>query len=114
MQTIFYFMGNIETVNRIQYQRKFIRVPDGGTLAVNFCSPPNVTDLSPIAVVLHGLTTGSHEHYIWALMTELTNVSFRAVVVNARGCTGSPLTSSQLYHGGTTDDLRCALLYIRP
>ncbi|CAE6510716.1 unnamed protein product [Rhizoctonia solani] len=113
LQTIFCSMGNFEAVDRIQYQRKFIRVPDGGTLALDFCAAPNVTDHSPIAVVLHGLTGGSHEHYIRALMTELTGKCFRAVVVNARGCAGSPLTSSQLYHGGTTDDLRYALLYIR-
>ncbi|KDN51239.1 hypothetical protein RSAG8_00868, partial [Rhizoctonia solani AG-8 WAC10335] len=93
--------------------RKFIRIPDGGTLALDFCAAPNATDLSPIAVVLHGLTGGSHEHYIRALMTELTSTGFRAVVVNARGCAGAPLTSAQLFHGGTTGDLRHALLYIR-
>ncbi|KAJ1308893.1 hypothetical protein OPQ81_004580 [Rhizoctonia solani] len=115
LQTIFCSMGNFETVDRIKYQRKFIRVPDGGTLALDFCAAPNATDTSPIAVVLHGLTGGSHEHYIRALMTDLTSTStgFRAVVVNARGCAGSPVTSPQLYHGGTTDDLRYALLYIR-
>ncbi|CAE6492095.1 unnamed protein product [Rhizoctonia solani] len=113
LQTIFCSMGNFEAVDRIQYQRKFIRIPDGGTLALDFCAAPNVTDLSPIAVVLHGLTGGSHEHYIRALMTELTSTGFRAVVVNARGCAGAPLTSAQLFHGGTTGDLRHALLYIR-
>ncbi|CCO28191.1 hypothetical protein BN14_02184 [Rhizoctonia solani AG-1 IB] len=115
MQTIFCSMGNFETVDHIQYQRKFIRVSDGGTIALDFCAAPNTTDLSPIAVVLHGLTGGSHEHYIRALMTDLTsaNVGFRAVVVNGRGCAGAPVTSPQLYHGGTTDDLRHALLYIR-
>ncbi|KAH7343543.1 Alpha/Beta hydrolase protein [Rhizoctonia solani] len=115
LQTIFCSMGNFEAVDRVRYQRKFIRVPDGGTLALDFCAAPNATELSPIAVVLHGLTGGSHEHYIRALMTDLTSAStgFRAVVVNGRGCAGSPVTSPQLYHGGTTDDLRHALLYIR-
>jgi predicted alpha/beta-fold hydrolase len=95
--------------------RKLIRVPDNGTLALDFCAAPNVTETSPVAVILHGLTGGSHEHYIRALLTDLTSpaVGFRAVVVNARGCAGAPVTSPQLYHGGTTDDLRRALLYIR-
>ncbi|KAF8743410.1 LNS2 protein, partial [Rhizoctonia solani] len=115
MQTVFCSMGNFEAVDRIQYQRKFIRVPDGGTIALDFCAASGATDVSPIAVVLHGLTGGSHEHYIRALMTDLTsaNAGFRAVVVNGRGCAGAPVTSPQLYHGGTTDDLRHALLYIR-
>ncbi|CAE6417695.1 unnamed protein product [Rhizoctonia solani] len=115
MQTVFCSMGNFEAVDRIQYQRRFIRVPDGGTIALDFCAASGATDVSPIAVVLHGLTGGSHEHYIRALMTDLTsaNAGFRAVVVNGRGCAGAPVTSPQLYHGGTTDDLRHALLYIR-
>lgn len=101
--------------NNLWKFRKFIRIPDGGTLALDFCAAPNATESSPIAVVLHGLTGGSHEHYIRALLTDLTSpaVGFRAVVVNARGCAGAPVTSPQLYHGGTTDDLRRALLFIR-
>ncbi|KAG9080685.1 hypothetical protein FRC06_006257, partial [Ceratobasidium sp. 370] len=107
--------GNFENVDQIQYERKLIRAPDNGTLALDFSAAPNVTESSPVAVILHGLTGGSHEHYIRALLTDLTSpaVGFRAVVVNARGCAGAPVTSPQLYHGGTTDDLRCALLYIR-
>ncbi|KAG8726417.1 hypothetical protein FRC12_023415, partial [Ceratobasidium sp. 428] len=114
LQTIFCSAGNFENVDQIQYERKLVRVPDGGTLALDFAAP-NATETSPIAVILHGLTGGSHEHYIRALIAELTSLTagFRAVVVNARGCAGTPVTSSQLYHGGTTDDLRCALLYIR-
>ncbi|KAG9128265.1 hypothetical protein FRC07_001906 [Ceratobasidium sp. 392] len=114
-QTIFCSAGNFENIDQIRYERKLIRVPDNGTLALDFSAAPNVTETSPIAVILHGLTGGSHEHYIRALLTDLTSsaVGFRAVVVNARGCAGAPVTSPQLYHGGTTDDLRCALLYIR-
>ncbi|QRV87872.1 alpha/beta hydrolase family protein [Ceratobasidium sp. AG-Ba] len=115
LQTIFCSMGSFENVDRIQYERKLIRVPDNGTLALDFAASPNATENSPIAVILHGLTGGSHEHYIRALLTDLTSpaVGFRAVVVNARGCAGAPVTSPRLYHGGTTDDLRCALIYIR-
>ncbi|OBZ76921.1 hypothetical protein A0H81_03461 [Grifola frondosa] len=36
----------------------------------------------------------------------------RAVVINFRGCAGTPVTSDQLYHCGTTDDARQALMYI--
>jgi predicted alpha/beta-fold hydrolase len=107
-----YYVIPTHTTN---FFRKLIRVPDGGTLALDFCAAPNVNNCSPIAVVLHGLTGGSHEHYIRALISDLTSADagFRAVVVNARGCAGAPVTSPQLYHGGTTNDLRHALLYIR-
>jgi len=39
-------------------------------------------------------------------------LGYRAVVVNFRGCAGVPLTSPRLYSGGTTDDIRVALMYI--
>ncbi|KAG8740273.1 hypothetical protein FRC10_004528 [Ceratobasidium sp. 414] len=92
----------------------FEPVPDNGALALDFTAASNVAESSPVAVVLRGLTGGSHEHYIRALLADLTSpaVGFRAVIVNARGCAGAPVTSPRLYHGGTTDDLRCALLYI--
>ncbi|EPQ51965.1 hypothetical protein GLOTRDRAFT_12169, partial [Gloeophyllum trabeum ATCC 11539] len=37
---------------------------------------------------------------------------FRAVVLNSRGCNGCPVTSPKLYHAGTTDDIRSAVLWI--
>lgn len=57
-----------------------------------------------------GLTGGSHESYIRAVVTQAIKPKsegghgMRAVVMNFRGC-GYPsvLTSNQLYHGGYTD-----------
>jgi hypothetical protein len=75
-------------------------------------------DDAPILVVLHGLTGGSHESYVRAILAPASTpvsqggLGYRGVVVNFRGCAGVPLTSPQLYSAGHTEDLRVALLYI--
>jgi len=68
--------------------------------------------------VLHGLTGGSYESYVRAVLApacapiETNGLGYRGVVVNFRGCAGVPLTSPQLYSAGHTDDLRQALFFI--
>ena len=57
---------------------------------------------------------GSHESYIRSVVTALQATGkWRVVVPNYRGC-GYPavLTSSALYHGGLTTDLRAVLLFL--
>ncbi|HEV7738325.1 MAG TPA: hypothetical protein VGO47_13255, partial [Chlamydiales bacterium] len=77
----------------------------------------------PILVVLHGLTGGSHENYVRAILSSVVpntsngGLGMRGVVLNFRGCTyfkiqkawswtlahdfpgaESPLLSKKLYH----------------
>ena len=55
-------------------------------------------------VVAHGLTGGSHEAYVRAVLANVTpntdagGLGFRAVVLNFRGCNGSPVVTPRLYH----------------
>ena len=64
---------------------------------------PNET----IVVIAHGLTGGSHEHYVRAAVSVLTTpissggLAARAVVMNFRGCNDSPVTTPRLYHVST-------------
>ncbi|THH05238.1 hypothetical protein EW145_g4942 [Phellinidium pouzarii] len=98
-----------------------LRLKDGGTLGVDATPPGHdrvVPDNTPIIVVLHGLTGGSHEAYVRAILAQAVKpkkeggLGYRGIVVNFRGCAGVPLTSGQLYSAGHTDDLRQALVYI--
>ncbi|KAF9053936.1 AB-hydrolase YheT [Hymenopellis radicata] len=78
----------------------------------------NRYDETPIVVVLHGLTGGSHESYVRGILSkacapiETGGLGYRGVVVNFRGCAGTPMTAQQLYSAGWTEDLRQALMYI--
>ncbi|GAA6001257.1 hypothetical protein JCM10207_007489 [Rhodosporidiobolus poonsookiae] len=109
------------TYDPISYTREHLRVPDGGTIAVDFTPPikdGEELDDRPILVVAHGLTGGSHESYVRNVLAIVTRpkeeggMGWRAAVVNSRGCAGSEVTSLKLYNGAVTDDLRCATAFI--
>ncbi|KAI0655786.1 AB-hydrolase YheT [Cubamyces menziesii] len=121
LQTAYGVYGDFSTVDRVVYERKLIRLVDGGTLSLDFTPPEDeryLPDDTPIVVAFHGLTGGSNEAYVRSIISPATaprhagGLGYRAVVVNFRGCAGTPVTSEQLYHCGNTDDARQALMYI--
>ncbi|KAG0363019.1 Alpha/Beta hydrolase protein [Gamsiella multidivaricata] len=100
----------------IDYQRELMKTPDGGTVSIDwFPSFENKpVDDTPTLVLLHGLTGGSFESYIRALVETMTkDHGYRCVVFNARACANTELTSAQLYCGSWTDDLRMVVKHIR-
>lgn len=101
LQTIYSAFADFSRVDLINYERRIIKVPDGGQIALDFTPPnrfSNKNDPTPTLIVLHGLTGGSHESYVRSLISPLTKeFGWRAVVTNFRGCAGSKLTSPKLY-----------------
>ncbi|KAH9834040.1 AB-hydrolase YheT [Rhodofomes roseus] len=122
LQTAYSVVGDFSKVDTVEYERTLLRTLDGGTLGLDFTPPESVQKLpddTPIIVVLHGLTGGSHESYVRAVVSpacmpiEDGGLGYRAIVVNFRGCAGVPVTSPQLYSAGHTGDIRAAMYYIR-
>lgn len=76
--------------------RTLLCTPDGGTLGLD--ETPLAKDASaltpetPIVVVQHGLTGGSYEAYIRAILSHACapknqgGLGFRAIIINFRGC----------------------------
>ncbi|THV00751.1 AB-hydrolase YheT, partial [Dendrothele bispora CBS 962.96] len=118
MQTLYSILGGSLKSDVVIYYRTYLRLVDGGTLGLDFTpvEQSSFPDETPIIVVTHGLTGGSHEGYVRAVLgrastpVEWGGLGYRAVVVNSRGCAGVPITSQQLYSAGYTDDLRIALI----
>lgn len=72
------------------------------------------TDSTPMAVVLHGLTGGSHEVYLRHTISPLIgDGGWAACVVNSRGCAKSQLTSGISYNACSTWDIRQARVHKR-
>lgn len=74
-------------------------------------------DSKPLIIALHGLSGGSYESYIRAVLSQITTeqYGFDAMVLNARGCANHTLTSPQLFNGIWTNDLRYLINeHIRP
>ncbi|KAI0798050.1 AB-hydrolase YheT [Abortiporus biennis] len=121
LQTAYCVVGDFSQIDKVEYDRTLLRTLDGGTIGLDF-TPPTAEDTyppdTPVIVVLHGLTGGSHESYVRSILApactpvEKGGLGYRAVVMNFRGCAGVPMTSPQLYSGGHTDDIRVSLMYI--
>ncbi|OBZ74485.1 Medium-chain fatty acid ethyl ester synthase/esterase 1 [Grifola frondosa] len=99
LQTAYSVFGDFSDVDRVTYDRKLLRLMDGGTISLDFTPPPNVRPLAddtPIIVAFHGMTGGSYEPYLRSILAPACasvaegGLGYRAVVINFRGCAGTP------------------------
>jgi len=129
----------------IHYARRhFVHPVDGGHFAVDFVtsefpeseSPDDLPartrhmsaselewqsagspDSRPVLIALHGLSGGSHEVYLRAvlhgLLTGPSGGDWEACVVNARGCAMSSISSKQLFNARWTADVREVVRFLR-
>ncbi|RDX46046.1 AB-hydrolase YheT [Lentinus brumalis] len=118
--TMYSSIANFSKVDPIVYER-FLELPDKGIVAVDITPPLRSHPIAHgenVLFVTHGLTGGSHEAYIRAVLSRVTpdrasgGLGFRAVVLNFRGCNGSPVVTPRLYHAGSSDDVRHVILWI--
>ncbi|KAF9480144.1 AB-hydrolase YheT [Pholiota conissans] len=120
LQTMYCIMGDFSKNDLMWYSRTYLKLADGGTLGLDWAptDQSTVADDAPIVVVQHGLTGGSYEAYVRAILSracappEKGGLGYRAVVINFRGCAGVPVTSPLLYSAGSTGDTRAAVMYI--
>ena len=75
---------------------------------------PSSTDTTPMLVILHGLTGGSHEPYLRCVVEALRlRKGWEACVVNSRGCAQTRISSGVLYNARATWDVRQVLKWLR-
>ncbi|CDO78054.1 Carbohydrate-Binding Module Family 1 protein [Trametes cinnabarina] len=120
-QTMYSSIADFSKVDPVMYERRFLKLPDQGIVAVDISPPFASRPLSTgedLLFVAHGLTGGSHEAYIRALLARAIpskqsgGLGFRAIVLNFRGCNGSPVVTPRLYHAGSSDDIRHVVLWM--
>jgi predicted alpha/beta-fold hydrolase len=97
----------------ISFERIILTVDNtGGTIAIDWHTRPYPHQ--PILLILHGLTGGSDNEYVrWMILSASSKLALCCVVVHARGCGRSKLTSSKAFCAANTDDVRTSLKYIR-
>ncbi|KIY64253.1 AB-hydrolase YheT [Cylindrobasidium torrendii FP15055 ss-10] len=121
LQTLYCVVGDFTKFDKVDYKRTYVQLTDGGTVGLDFTPVEGgeLADDTPIVVVLHGLTGGSHESYVRNILAracapvEKGGLGYRAVVMNFRGCAGTPITGRQLYSAGWTNDIRQSLMFIQ-
>ncbi|KAA8904452.1 hypothetical protein TRICI_005502 [Trichomonascus ciferrii] len=69
----------------------------------------------PLVIALHGLSGGSHESYVRAVISQLISdkYGFECMVLNSRGCARTKITTPQLFCALMTDDIRRLVKSIR-
>ncbi|KAL0082140.1 Alpha/Beta hydrolase protein [Phycomyces blakesleeanus] len=99
------------------YERELLKMPDGGQVSLDWTLPLDKRPLgdTPTLVCLHGLTGGSHESYIRGVLELITSPPFnyRGVVLNARGCGNTEITTPRLFNAAYTDDIREVVKHIQ-
>lgn len=110
--------GHVETIfaawfrrdPRLAYSRELVRMPDGGTVALDTeGGGDRSSDLpkdAPVLILLPGLTGGSDDTYVQHAVLHAKEAGIRAVVFNSRGTSESPVTTPQFYSASFTQDLR--------
>jgi predicted alpha/beta-fold hydrolase len=103
----------LRSLPQILFHRILLPVDDiGGTIAIDWHTHPSPGQ--PILLLLHGLTGGSDNEYIrWMILSAYSQLNICCVVVHARGCGRSQLTSARSFCAANTDDLRSSVKYIR-
>ncbi|GAV70962.1 Abi domain-containing protein [Cephalotus follicularis] len=107
--------GGSELEEKLEYQRVCVRAEDGGVLSLDW--PANLElkeehGLDTTLLLVPGTAEGSLDKNIRLFVCEALERGFFPVVVNPRGCAGSPLTTARLFTAADSDDISTALQFI--
>lgn len=106
----------------LTYTRTTLDVPPAGHVTLDWRGEvdaatglPNLQQGSPVLIVMHGLTGGSEERYVqWMVRSAEESIpGIRCVVMNARGCSTSTLSSPRCFSAAWTDDIRATVKHVR-
>lgn len=93
----------------IPYQRERVELPDGDFLDLDFYT---TTPDKPFVIVFHGLASSAESASIKTLADEIHQRGWNAVVMNARGQSGSPNRLKVTNHAGKAEDVDAAVRYV--
>ncbi|KAG8056859.1 hypothetical protein GUJ93_ZPchr0002g24011 [Zizania palustris] len=99
----------------VSYQRICIPMKDGGVIALDW--PDNLDlnkehGLDSTVFVVPGTPEGSMERGIKMFVLDALKNGYFPIVMNPRGCGGSPLTTPRLFTAADSDDISTAIQFI--
>lgn len=100
---------------RLRLQRERLNLPDGDFLDLDWldATGTEVTDGTPVVMILHGLTGSIRSKYLRGLMQRLHTRGWRAVLMHFRGASEEPNRLARGYHSGETEDFDFALRLLK-
>ncbi|KAL1805018.1 hypothetical protein ACET3Z_028086 [Daucus carota] len=108
-------MESVVEEERVVYQRKCVLTDDGGVISLDWPANLEMSDehgLDTTIVIVAGTSEGSMEENVKLFVVECVRRGCFPVVVNPRGCSGSPLTTARLFTAADSDDVSTAIQFI--
>ncbi|XP_047311459.1 uncharacterized protein LOC124914881 [Impatiens glandulifera] len=110
--------SKIDTVTEgrenLVYQRVCVSADDGGVISLDWPATLDLSEhgLDTTLVIIPGTTEGSMDENIQLFVRESLRHGCFPIVMNPRGCAGSPLTTARLFTAADSDDVRTAIHFI--
>ncbi|XP_031283335.1 uncharacterized protein LOC116142018 [Pistacia vera] len=104
-----------ELETKLKYQRVCINTEDGGVVSLDWPANLDLMEehgLDTTLLLVPGTAEGSMEKSIRSFVCETLEHGFFPVVMNPRGCGGSPLTTARLFTAADSDDICTAIQFI--
>ncbi|KAJ7565186.1 hypothetical protein O6H91_02G051900 [Diphasiastrum complanatum] len=109
------FYYNCKEARKIDYQRYCLPTQDGGVVALDW---PRHLDLAgehgldTTLLLVPGTAKGSADEGLGIFVERALKNGYFPVVLNPRGCGGSPLTTPRIFAPGDSDDVRVAANFV--
>ncbi|KAK4713823.1 hypothetical protein R3W88_019730 [Solanum pinnatisectum] len=105
----------VRDYKKLVYQRVCLSTKDGGVVSLDW--PANLKleeeyGLDSTLVIVPGTTEGSMDTNIREFVVESLRRGCFPVVMNPRGCAGSPLTTARLFTAADSDDISTVVQFI--
>ncbi|KAK4786384.1 hypothetical protein SAY86_003073 [Trapa natans] len=100
---------------KLKYQRLCIAAADGGVISLDWPANLDLKEergLDSTLLLVPGTVEGSMDDDVKAFVLEALKRGFFPVVMNPRGCAGSPLTTARLFTAADSDDISSAIQFI--
>ncbi|XP_049413537.1 uncharacterized protein LOC125876397 isoform X1 [Solanum stenotomum] len=100
---------------KLVYQRVCLSTKDGGVVSLDWPANLNLEEeygLDSTLVIVPGTTEGSMDKNIREFVVESLRRGCFPVVMNPRGCAGSPLTTARLFTAADSDDISTVVQFI--
>ncbi|CAN1291026.1 Embryogenesis-associated protein EMB8 [Linum perenne] len=95
-------------VDKLDYQRVCVSTEDGGVLSLDWPANLNFEEehgLDTTLLLVPGTPDGSTDHNVKSFVSQALGRGLFPIVMNPRGCAGSPLTTARLFSAADSDDI---------
>ncbi|XP_021804871.1 uncharacterized protein LOC110749150 isoform X1 [Prunus avium] len=100
---------------KLEYQRLCVGTDDGGVISLDWPSNLDLKEehgLDTTLVIVPGSALGSMDWKVRSFVCEALRRGCFPIVMNPRGCAGSPLTTPRLFSAADSDDISTAIQFI--